>query len=214
MDETGDGANLTQPGRSTAPERPLLRLATRSDVPELQALIARSATRLSRGYYTDAQAAAAIAHVFGVDTQLVDDGTYFVVERHGVALGCGGWSRRATLFGADATAWRADAMLDPARDAARIRAMFVAPEAARLGIGTLLLQAGIAAAARAGFRRLALMATLPGLPFYARHGFVAGTEQPLDLGGVTVPFVPMERDVVADWQQIMSFAPDHPVTLE
>lgn len=197
-----DDATLIEPGRSpSAPETITLRPAIPADIPALQRLITRSAEALSRGYYTPEQAQAAIAHVFGVDTKLVEDGTYFVVERRGAAIGCGGWSRRGTLFGADATAWRADDLLDPATDAARIRAMFVAPEAARLGIGTLLLDAGIAAASRAGFHRLALMATLPGVPFYRRHGFVALPEQQLDLGGVTVPFVPMEREIVADRQQ-------------
>lgn len=191
---------------------PTLRLATRDDLGTLQALIARSVAELSRGYYTPEQADAAMAHVFGVDTQLVDDGTYFVVERHGDPIGCGGWSRRGTLFGADATAWRTDDLLDPATDAARIRAMFVAPEAARLGVGTLLLDAGIDAAVRAGFRCLALMATLPGVPFYERHGFVRGAEQRLVLGNITVPFVSMDRIIVADQQQLVSFTQSPAVT--
>ena len=174
-----------------------LRAATPADVPALEALIAGSARALGRGYYTDAQNEAAIAHVFGVDSELVADGCYFVAEIDGALAGCGGWSRRTTLFGGDNFVGRGSGFLDPAHDRARIRAFFVAPHAARRGVGAALLAACERAAADAGFTGLALMATLPGEPFYAAHGFRATGRTELSFDGVSVPFVPMEKNIVA-----------------
>lgn len=173
----------------------LVRVALPADVADLSALIARSALHLSRGYYDEAQAAAASAEVFGVDTQLIADGTYLVAEEAGVAVGCGGWSRRATLFGGDQFAARDAALVDPATDAARIRAFFVDPAHARRGIATLLLQACERAARAAGFSRLALMATLPGVPFYRAHGFEPGDALDHHAGGVTIPFLSMTKEL-------------------
>lgn len=191
-----------------------VRPATADEIPALERLIAASARQLSHGFYTEAEAEAAIAHVFGVDSELVADGTYLVAERdrsdsdgadlvanggHGgpaggpILAGCGGWSRRATLFGGDRFAGRQSGLLDPARDAAKIRAFFVAPDAARRGVGAALLQACEAAAAAAGFARTELMATLPGVPFYTAHGYVGGAEIALDCGGVPVRFLPMTK---------------------
>ena len=136
----------------------------------LTALITRSARLLSRGYYTEAETESAIRHVFGVDSTLVADCTYFVVEDAGVIVGCGGWSRRRTLYGGDQRPVGPQEMLDPARDAARIRAFFIAPEAARQGVGRCLFDACISAAAEAGFQSVELMSTLPGVPFYAALG--------------------------------------------
>jgi GNAT superfamily N-acetyltransferase len=171
-----------------------IRPARADEIPALETLITASARRLSQGYYTARQTEAAIAHVFGVDSELVADGTYLVVEdAAGALLGCGGWSRRATLFGGDRFAGRESGLLDPARDAAKIRAFFVAPAAARQGVGAALLQACEAAAAAAGFARSELMATLPGEPFYAAHGYRGGAPVDLDCGGVAVRFVPMAR---------------------
>lgn len=172
-----------------------LRPALPADIPDLDALIAASARRLSRGYYTDAETEAAIAHVFGVDSELVGDGTYLVATVAGRLAGCGGWSRRATLFGGDRFAGRASGLLDPAHDAAKIRAFFVGPDAARAGVGSALLAACEAAAIAAGFTRTELMATLPGVPFYAARGYVAGAAIDLDCGGVPVRFVPMAKTV-------------------
>jgi GNAT superfamily N-acetyltransferase len=171
---------------------PVLRPATPDDVPALEALIVASATAIT-GDYAPAEAAAALAHVFGVDTQLVADGTYYVAERDGVPAGCGGWSRRRTLFGSDRCAGRAADLLDPAAEPARIRAFFVHPAHARAGIARALLARCEAAAAAAGFTELALAATLPGLPFYRRHGF--GAERPFthDAGGTPVRFVAMTK---------------------
>lgn len=170
-----------------------VRPARRDDIPDLERLIADSARRLSRGFYSEAETEAAIAHVFGVDTALVDDGTYLVAEMAGVLLGCGGWSRQRTLFGGDRFAARTPGTLDPAVDAARIRAFFISPDAARRGVGATLLSACERRARDAGFGRAALMATLPGVPFYARHGYVAAESIGHPCGDRLVRFVPMSK---------------------
>lgn len=172
---------------------PTIRAATSADIGLLEVLIAASARDLGRGFYTDAETEAAITHVFGVDSDFVLDRTYLIAEADGVLLGCGGWSMRQTLFGGDRFSARNSARLDPAVDAARIRAFFVGPGAARRGVGSALLAACEAAAAAAGFTTTALMATLPGVPFYARHGYRAGEAVVLDLGGTGVRFVPMNK---------------------
>lgn len=173
-----------------------LRLATREDIPVLEALIARSGIALSRGFYTDEQAQAVTRHVFGVDTQLILDGTYFVIERDGVALACGGWSRRATLFGADRMKGAADPLLDPATQPGRIRAFFVDPAAARQGLGTMLIRHCEAEAARAGFHTLEMAATMPGAPLYRSAGYETVEEIELDLpGGVKVPLARMRKRI-------------------
>jgi GNAT superfamily N-acetyltransferase len=172
-----------------------LRLARTGDVPALQALIPRSARGLSAGFYDEAETEAAIRCVFGVDAQLIRDGTYLVAEGdYGELRGCGGWSRRRTLYGGDQHKKSEDPLLDPATDAARIRAFFVAPEFARQGIGRLLLEECARAAYAAGFRRLELMATLPGVPLYATFGF-AEREPVVETlpNGVAIRFVRMER---------------------
>ena len=173
-----------------------LRPARLDDVPALQALIARSARELSRGDYDATQVEAALAGAFGVDTQLIRDGTYFVADQAGVPVGCGGWSRRRTLFGGDADPNRDAGLLDPARDAARIRAFFVDPAQARRGIGRALLEHCEAAAQAAGFRAFELMATLPGQRLYEALGYRRGTpvEHPLQ-PGLSIRFVPMSRVV-------------------
>ena len=171
-----------------------VRVATEADIGELTELIARSARVLSRGHYTDAETESAIRYVFGVDSTLVADGTYFVVEDAGPIVGCGGWSGRDTLYGGDQRPVGARDMLDPARDAARIRAFFVAPEAARRGVGRRLLDECVKAATEAGFHSLELMSTLPGEPFYAALGFDAVEEVTDTLpDGVALRFVRMRR---------------------
>ncbi len=179
----------------TAPANLVIRPARADEIPALDALITASARGLSIGFYTPAETEAAITHVFGVDSELVADGTYLVVESAGETLGCGGWSRRATLFGGDGFAGRQSGLLDPSRDAAKIRAFFVAPAAARRGVGAALLQACEDAARAAGFTRTELMATLPGEPFYARHGYTGRAPISLDCGGVAVRFVPMDKQL-------------------
>lgn len=171
----------------------IIRAAIAAEVPALEALIAASARALGPPFYTAAETEAAITHVFGVDSELVADGSYLVATRAGALAGCGGWSRRTTLFGGDRYAARESGLLDPATDAARIRAFFVAPGFARQGVGDALLRACEHAAASHGFTRTALMATLPGEPFYAARGYVPSAPVTLDLGGTPVRFVPMDK---------------------
>jgi len=118
---------------------PAIRPATEADLPALRALIPAAVRGLSRGFYSDAQIESAIAHLFGPDTQLIADATYLVAEIDGALAGCGGWSRRATLYGDDYSAGRDAARLDPARDPARIRAMYTHPEFTRRGVGPPIL---------------------------------------------------------------------------
>lgn len=173
-----------------------IRKATLADRPVLEALIARSARELSVGDYTPAQVEAALKGAFGVDTQLIEDGTYFVAEADGRIVGCGGWSRRRTLFGGDTHTQRDAALLDPGKDAAKIRAFFVDPDHARHGIGSAILEHCEQEAARAGFRRLELMATLPGVRLYARRGYVGERTQDIQLTpDVTITFLPMTKDL-------------------
>lgn len=174
---------------------PRVRVATADDVPHLTELIARSGRILSAGYYTETETESAIRFIFGVDSTLVAEGTYFVAEDSGTMLGCGGWSRHQTLYGGDQRPVGApELLLDPSRDSARIRAFFVAPEAARRGVGKSLLDECIRAAGAAGFRSLELVSTLPGVPFYAAMGFEAVGEIIDTLpDGVAVRFVRMRR---------------------
>jgi len=175
---------------------PIVRKAHPSDVPLLQELITRSARGLSVGYYTRAQTDAAIRYVFGVDSQLIADGSYFVVELDGVIVACGGWSARRTLFGGDQAKSGTDPLLDPATEPARIRAFFVDPPMARHGLGRRLIDACIQAASGAGFRSLELVATLPGEPLYAAAGFTVAERFELALpGDVRVPVARMRRDL-------------------
>jgi GNAT superfamily N-acetyltransferase len=147
-----------------------LRLATEADIPALNALIATSVRQLQRGHYSHAQREAAIGLVFGVDSQLIRDGTYYVVEQGGALVGCGGWSRRRTTCGADNARDRDDALLDPAIDSARIRAFFVDPAWSRRGIARMIMEASERALTEAGFRSVEIAATLPGVPFYTSFG--------------------------------------------
>jgi len=171
-----------------------IRKAQPADVPALQTLIARSARELSVGYYSRAQADAAIRHVFGVDSQLIADGTYFVLELDGAIVACGGWSRRRTLFGGDQAKSETDPLLDPAIEPARIRAFFVDPRHARQGFGRQLIEACTRAADAAGFQSLELVATLPGEPLYAASGFTVAERFELSLpDDVRVPVARMRR---------------------
>jgi len=171
-----------------------IRAATEADRPALTALIARSARALSAGDYTSSQIEGALQGAFGVDSQLVVDGTYFVVESGGTIAACGGWSYRRTLFGGDAHTERDAAALDPAVDAAKIRAFFVDPPFARHCIGRLLLAQCETEARRRGFTRAELMATLPGRRLYAACGYAAGEPVTHTLpNGVAIVFVPMAK---------------------
>jgi GNAT superfamily N-acetyltransferase len=173
-----------------------LRIATHADVPALRELIARSARGLSLEDYRTEQIEGALRGAFGIDTQLLDDGTYFVAEEDGVLAGCGGWSYRATLFGGDARAGRDASRLDPRTQAAKIRAFFIEPDKARRGIGTLLLERCEEEARVLGFRRVELMATLPGRKLYAARGYTGETRVRYDLGGgESIEFVPMQKEL-------------------
>lgn len=173
-----------------------LRRAVRADIPLLTALIERSAHGLSSDDYTHSQVTGALRGAFGVDTQLVDDGTYFVAEEDGVIAGCGGWSYRATLFGGDARTDRDASMLDPRSQAAKIRAFFVEPSKARRGVGSLLLERCESEARERGFSRVELMATLPGVRLYSARGYVGAQHVSYDLGnGEHIDFVPMSKEL-------------------
>ncbi|MDG4788962.1 GNAT family N-acetyltransferase [Micromonospora sp. WMMD1102] len=172
------------------------RLARHADVPELLPLIDAAITELQRGFLDEAQIASSRS-IMGIDTQLIDDGTYFVVESAGRLAGCGGWSRRATLYGGDHSRGRDPALLDPARQPAKVRAMYTHPDWARRGVGRLILARCEAAAAAEGFRTLELMSTLAGRPLYERTGFVPveQVEEPAD--GVPVRLVRMRKPIAA-----------------
>jgi GNAT superfamily N-acetyltransferase len=176
-----------------------IRLATLGDVEQLESLIAESVRVLQAPEYTTEQREGALGSVFGVDRQLIRDGTYFVVELNGYIVGCGGWSRRRTMFGSDQHSEREDALLDPATDAARIRAFFVRPGYERRGIGSAIMRASEDAAAAEGFTRLELRSTLTGIPLYRVHGFVEAekAEIPLPSGG-TLPTVQMFKVLQRD----------------
>jgi len=149
-----------------------IRLATMQDIPALRELIHESVTGLSVQHYSRAQIASALSHVFGVDTQLIQDETYFVAEVEKQIAGSGGWSKRKTLFGGDQSkSDQIDLLLDPATEAARIRAFYVLPKWSRKGIGSRILRACEDAAQKARFTRIELVATLPGEPLYLARGY-------------------------------------------
>lgn len=172
-----------------------MRTASLDDVPALEPLIAESARGLGRQDYTEAQIEAALDSAFGVDTELIRDGTYFVVETAGEIVACGGWSRRKTLFGGDRQAGRRPDFLDPDREPARIRAFFVRPDWARRGIGRALIERCEAEAQEYGFASMELMATLPGQRLYGALGYVDAepVEWPLR-DGITIRFVRMRKE--------------------
>jgi len=173
-----------------------LRKAGLDDTPILERLIAESARLLGRDDYTQEQIEAALGTAWGVDTELIRDGTYFVAEADAEIAGCGGWSRRKTLFGGDAHAGRQSELLDPNRDSARIRAFFVRPNWARHGIGETLLERCEAEALASGFRSAELLATLPGYRLYKSYGYVGDERVEYSLpGGITIDFVPMRKDL-------------------
>ncbi len=174
----------------------VLRTAISADILEIEALIARSARGLSTVDYRPSQIEAALRGAFGVDTQLLADRTYFVAEDARM-VGCGGWSFRSTLFGSDRQAGRDSSTLDPRTQAAKIRAFFVDPAAARRGIASLLLERCEEEARLRGFQRVELMATLPGAKLYAARGYVAGAMVHFDMGeGESIQFVPMNKTLV------------------
>lgn len=176
-----------------------LRKATLQDRETLETLIVRSVRQLGAQDYTAEQIEGALRGAFGVDTQLIRDGTYFVVESEGRIVGCGGWSRRRTLFGGDSHTERSAAELDPRVEPGKIRAFFVAPEHARKGIGTVILKHCEHDAQSFGFSRLELMATLPGVRLYARHGYVSDCPIQYELAPeLKIEFFPMSKTLHGD----------------
>jgi GNAT superfamily N-acetyltransferase len=170
------------------------RLATEADIPRLEQLIPLSVRALQAAHYSLAQMEAALGPVFGVDRQLIRDGTYFVVEHDGELIGCGGWSRRRSLFGGDHGRVQPDPELDPKHDPARVRAFFVHPAWARRGIGRSLLMACEQAIREAHFRNIDLVATLAGEPLYAAFGYTAVERFEIPLaGGLSLPAVRMTK---------------------
>jgi GNAT superfamily N-acetyltransferase len=172
----------------------MLRVAQLKDVDSLASLIHDSAWGLAKGYYSDAQIEGALQGAWGVDTQLIRDKTFFVVELEGRLVACGGWSRRKTLFGGDTMKEREPELLNPMNDAARIRAFFVHPDFARRGIGRMLLQRCEEEAKKAGFTTAELVATLPGERLYAACGYKEVERREYILrDGIGIEFVTMRR---------------------
>ena len=170
------------------------RLACMGDVPALEELIPLSVRALQAGHYSPAQMEAAIGPVFGVDRQIIADGTYFVVEDAGRIVGCGGWSRRKSLYGSDRGRTESDDELDPQRDPARVRAFFVDPGWARRGIGRSIMAACEQAIIKAGFRAVEIVATLAGEPLYAAFGYAVAERCEIRLGsGLSLPVVRMKK---------------------
>jgi N-acetylglutamate synthase-like GNAT family acetyltransferase len=176
-----------------------IRLATLEDIPNLQKLIPESVRVLSAPYYTARQIESALVYIFGVDSQLIKDGTYFAAEHEQEIVGCGGWSKRATLFGGDQ--WKSDEpepLLDPAKDPARIRAFYIHPNWARKGIGRQIIIACENAARDAGFKTIELAATLPGEPLYSAMGY--NRQEQIELktpDGESLPAFRMSKDIAA-----------------
>lgn len=193
--------------RQPKPVKFRIRQATHSDIPLLEILIDSSVRGLQAQDYTPAQMESALKTVYGVDSQLIEDGTYFVAElekdeaprRSGqsrpLIVGCGGWSKRKTLYGGDHWTGRHDELLDLRHDAARIRAFFIHPKWARRGIATMILEACEEAAKTAGFTRLEMGATLTGVPFYRAKGYIASEHLEVPLAnGESLPIVRMTKE--------------------
>lgn len=173
------------------------RLARKKDLSAIKAVMTASIDALQKGFLTEEQIAASHA-IMGLDTQLVLDGTYFVVECEGRMAGCGGWSRRATLYGGDHSASsRNPALLDPSRDPARVRAMYTHPDFVRQGVAKMILALCEKAAAGEGYKRAQLMATMSGVPLYAANGYNAVERTSADANGTTIPLVRMEKSLHA-----------------
>ncbi|HKE40633.1 MAG TPA: GNAT family N-acetyltransferase [Casimicrobiaceae bacterium] len=173
-----------------------LRLARESDAPALEELIALSARVLQAPHYSPALIAAALGGTYGVDRQLIRDGTYFVAEDGGVLVGCGGWSKRRSLYGSDGGRTGDDPLLDPARDAARIRAFFVHPSWARRGIGRSIMTACEQAIRQSRFGTVDIVATLAGEPLYASFGYSVVERFDIAMsGGLKLPAVRMNKKI-------------------
>jgi GNAT superfamily N-acetyltransferase len=170
-----------------------IRLATRDDMPEMSALMSLAIAQLMPAFLTPLQVEGS-HETMGIDTQLIDDGTYFAVVEDGKIVGCGGWSWRTTLYGGNHSAGRDDSPLDPAKDPARVRAMYTHPDHARKGIGKMIIDAAEAAARAKGFTRTTLGATLAGEPLYTKCGYVEVDRHIKQAAnGATIPLLVMEK---------------------
>ena len=172
-----------------------IRLAKVGEVQALNAIIALSTKKLSQDDYSEEEIDGAIQYVFGVDTELVADKTYFVIEKDGEIAGCGGWSRRKTLFGSNQFSDRENAFfLDPLKDPAKIRAFFIHPRFARQGLGTLLLKFCERQALINGFTHVEMMATLPGVKLYKKLGYQSISDEIVELPNkIPLRFVRMKK---------------------
>jgi GNAT superfamily N-acetyltransferase len=173
-----------------------LRLAVEADAAPVNRLMQGSIEALFPGFYDAAQTASAARYIARVDLTLIADGTYLVYEEGGDVVACGGWSRRGRLYTGSGAHDGDDRLLDPATEAAHVRAMFVRPDRTRRGLGRVILEAAEAAARAEGFRRLDLMATLPGVPLYQTFGFREVERVRITMpDGVTIPAVVMDRPI-------------------
>lgn len=168
------------------------RIARLDELDALRELMSAAILELQKPFLNDQQIASSQT-IMGLDTQLIEDGTYFVVESNGVLAGCGGWSRRATLYGGDQSPGRSADLLDPARDAARVRAMYTHPGHVRKGVGRLILSLCEAAAKHEGFTQVELMGTMAGEPLYRACGYAVIEPVEDARGGVAVPLLRMRK---------------------
>jgi GNAT superfamily N-acetyltransferase len=171
-----------------------IRVAVHADCDAIRALMDRAIGDLQKAYLTDAEIAASRLSM-GLDTQLIDDGTYFAVWSGNILAGCGGWSRRATLYGGNHSAGRDVRLLDPATDRARIRAMYTNPDFIRMGIGRMIILQAEAAARAEGFQALEMAATMAGKPFYLTCGYTVESEWYDKNGTVPVPLATMVKSI-------------------
>ena len=182
------------PARGEGPNGFTSRLATPGDASRLRLVMDAAIRELQRGFLTPEQIQSSRA-IMGIDNQLIADKTYYVIEHDGVIVGCGGWSRRATLYGTDSSPGRDSQLLDPSIHAARVRAMYTQPSFARQGVGRMILKLCERAAAAEGFQSLELMGTLSGRQLYSAYGFVPVEHTEDASGGVGVPLVKMEKSI-------------------
>ena len=168
------------------------RLATLDELETLKDLMELAIAENQKAFLSAAEIESSRA-IMGLDTQLIEDGTYFVIEDNGELAGCGGWSRRATLYGSDSTPGRSPELLDPTKDPARVRAMYTHPEHTRKGVGRLIMQLCEEAAKAEGFKTAELMATLSGEPLYRACGYKPIETLTDDRGGAPVPLLRMSK---------------------